>query len=103
MVVQSCLKTEEGIIVPVYSTPKRIDRKELVCRAIEIGILLSIGEIDIPIPEDMIDHVATHRRVVIYFLDGDKYLAEPTAKFEIPQELIFEAKGVYKHLKNNQV
>jgi hypothetical protein len=103
MVVQNCLKTEEGIIVPVYSKPMRVDRKELVCRAIEIGILLSIGEIDIPVPEDMIDHMATHRRVAIYFLDGEKYLLEPAAKFEIPQELLFEARGVYKHFKNNQV
>ncbi len=102
MMVQNCLKTEEGIIVPVYSVPVRIDKKELTCNAIEIGILLSIGEIDIPIPEEMIDHVIAHRKVVLYFLDGGKYLVEPAAKFEIPQELLFEARGVYKHFKNDQ-
>ena len=102
MVVQNCLKSEEGIIVPVYSVPMKVDRKELACRAIEMGILISIGGIDIPIPEAMIDHVATHRKVVIYFLDGEKYLNEPAVRLEIPQELIFEAKGVYKHFKNDQ-
>lgn len=102
MIVSSCLKTDEGIIVPVFSASITVDKKELVCKAIEIGILLSIGGIDIPIPEDMIDYIATHRKVVIYFLDGEKYLAEPAARFEIHQELILEAKGVYKHFKNNQ-
>jgi hypothetical protein len=102
MVVQNCLKTEEGIIVPVYSSPIKIDKKGLVCRAIDIGVLLSMGEIEIPIPENMIDHVTSHRKVAIYFLDGEKYLAELAVKFEIPQELLFEARGVYKHFKNTQ-
>lgn len=102
MIVSNCLKTEEGIIVPIYSVPTKIDRKEVACKAIEMGILLSIGDIDIPIPELMIDYIISHRRVAIYFLDGEKYLNEPAIKLEIPQELIFEAKGVYKHFKNDQ-
>ena len=102
MIVQSCLKTEEGIIVPVFSASLRIDKKELACKAIEIGILLSIGEIKIPIPEAMIEHVTDHGKVVIYFLDGEKYLAEPATRFEIPQELLFEATGVYKYFRNSQ-
>ncbi len=102
MMVQNCLKTEEGIIVPVYSAPVEINKKELACRAVEIGILLSIGGIDIPVPEEMIDHVIAHRKVVVYFLGGEKYLVEPAIKFEIPQELLFEARGVYKHFKNDQ-
>lgn len=102
MIVSNCLKTEEGIIVPVFSTPVRIDKKDISCRAIEIGVLLSIGDIQIPIPENVIDHMAAHRKVVIYFLDGERYLTEPAGRLEIPQELIFEAKGVYKHFKDNQ-
>ncbi len=102
MIVQSCLKTEDGIIVPVYTLPVRVDKKELACRAIEIGLLLTIGEIEIPIPEDMIDHVVAHRKVVVYFVDGERYFAEPAVRFEIPQELILEARGVYKHFKSNQ-
>jgi len=102
MIVSNCLKTEEGIIALVYSVPTKIDRKEVACKAIEMGILLSIGDIDIPIPELMIDYITSHRRVAIYFLDGEKYLNEPAVKLEIPQELIFEAKGVYKHFKNDQ-
>lgn len=102
MIVSNCLKTEEGIIVPVFSTPLRIDKKDISCKAIEIGVLLSIGDIQIPIPENVIDHMTAHRKVVIYFLDGERYLSEPAGTLEIPQELIFEAKGVYKHFKNNQ-
>jgi hypothetical protein len=102
MIVQSCLKTEEGIIVPVFSASLRIDKKEVSCKAIEIGILLSIGEIEIPIPEAMIEHVTAHRKVVIYFLDGKRYFVEPASRLEIAQELLLEAKGVYKHFKNNQ-
>ena len=102
MIVQSCLKTEEGIIVLVYSTPLRVDKKEVSCRAIEIGILLSIGDLEIPIPEAMIEHVTAHRKVVIYFLDGERYFVEPASRLEIAQELLLEARGVYKHFKNNQ-
>ena len=94
--------TEEGIIAPVYSAPIKLDRKELACEAIEMGILLSIGDVEIPIPEDMIDYMTAHRKVVIYFLDGEKYFCEPAIKLEIPQELILEARGVYKHFKNDQ-
>lgn len=102
MIVSNCLKAEEGIIVPVFSAPLKIDKKDISCEAIEIGVLLSIGDVQIPIPEGMIDHMTAHGRVVIYFLDGERYLSEPATRFEIPQELIFEAKGVYKHIKNNQ-
>jgi hypothetical protein len=102
MIVSNCLKTEEGIIVPIYSVPTKIDRKEVACKAIEMGILLSIGDIEIPIPEDMVDYITTHRKVLIYFLDGEKYFNEPAIKLEISQELIYEAKGVYKHFKNDQ-
>ena len=102
MIVSNCLKTEEGIIALVYSVPIKVDRKEIACKAIEMGILLSIGDIDVPIPELMIDYITNHRRVAIYFLDGEKYLTEPAVTLEIPQELIFEAKGVYKHFKNDQ-
>ncbi len=102
MIVSNCLKTEEGIIVPVFSLPLRIDKKDISCKAIEIGVLLSVGDIQIPIPEEMIDHMAAHGRVVIYFLDGERYLSEPATRVEIPRELIFEAKGVYRHFKENQ-
>ena len=101
MIIQNCLKSDEGIIVPVFSSPIKIDKKKISCEAIDIGVLLSIGSIDIPIPEAMIDHMTTHRKVLVYFLDGESYFSEPAAKVEVPQELIFEAKGVYKHLKNN--
>ncbi len=102
MVVNGCLKTEEGIIVPVFSAPTRVDKKEVHCKAIEIGILLSIGDINIPIPEEMIGHMTVHRKIVIYFLDGEKYFAEPAVRLEISQDLILEARGVYKHFKDNQ-
>jgi hypothetical protein len=102
MIVQSCLKTEEGIIVPVFSTPMKVDKKEVSCKAIDIGILLSIGDLEIPIPEAMIDHLIARRKVVIYFLDGEKYLVEPASRLEIAQELLLEAMGVYKYFKNSQ-
>ncbi len=99
MFVHSCLKTEEGIIVPVFSTPLKVDKNEVSCRAIEIGILLSVGPLEIPIPEAMIEHMTAHRKVVIYFLDGERYFVEPASRLEIAQELIFEATGVYKYFK----
>lgn len=102
MVVHSCLKTDDGIIVPVLSAPLRVDRRATSCKAIEIGILLSIGDLEIPIPETMFDHLAAHRKVVIYFLDGGRYFVEPASKFEIALELIVEAIGVYKFFKNSQ-
>ena len=102
MIVSSCLKTDEGIIVPVFSAPVKLDKKDVSCRAIEIGILLSIGALEIPIPEAMIEHLTAHRKVAIYFVDGEKYFVEPASRLEVAQELIFEATGVYKYFKNNQ-
>ena len=102
MIVSSCLKTDEGIIVPVFSVPVKLDKKDVSCKAIEIGILLSIGALEIPIPEAMIEHLTAHRKVVIYFLDGERYFVEPASKLELAQELMFEATGVYKYFKNNQ-
>jgi len=102
MIVSSCLKTDEGIIVPVFSAPVKLDKKDVSCRAIEIGILLSVGSLEIPIPEAMIEHLTAHRKVVIYFLDGERYFVEPASRLELAQELMFEATGVYKYFKNNQ-
>jgi len=102
MMVHTCFKTEEGIMVAVFSTPLKVDKTEVSCRAIDIGILLCIGALEIPIPEAMIEHVTAHRNVVIYFLDGERYFVEPASRLEIARELLFEAIGVYKYFKNYQ-
>ena len=101
-----CLKIKDGIIALVDLSsykpdPEEIKEEDCSIKVAEFGLIIQIGKIKVPIPEDAIDYLLNNRILCIYHVGPDTYLSDPFLIIELPQEALTEAKVAYKLVKRN--
>lgn len=103
MVVLHCLKSEGGIIAPVYiegtESFNKVTDKDLSVSVKDYGIDVRIKDFVIPIPEFMLEYFVENGKITLYLADDSVYLWEPVLAVEIPKNKLVEANGIYRFMR----
>jgi hypothetical protein len=101
-----CLKVANGILVLVNSDStislENITDRDVSIHVAEYGLLVKIKDIEIPIPESLIEYFIQNRTITIYPLTMDNYIEEPLLSVTIRPESLIEARGIYNFWKRSQ-
>jgi hypothetical protein len=106
MLAFKCLKVAGGVLVLVNtdnttSLKNITDHDVSICIA-EYGLLVKIKDIEIPIPESLMEYFMQNRTITIYPLTMDNYIEEPLLSVTIRPESLIEARGIYNFWKRSQ-
>jgi hypothetical protein len=106
MLAFKCLKVAGGVLVLVNtdnttSLKNITDHDVSICIA-EYGLLIKIKDIEIPIPESLMEYFMQNRTITIYPLTMDNYVEEPLLSVTIRPESLIEARGIYNFWKRSQ-
>ncbi len=100
MIATQYFKVQGGILVPVYRDAdydwSALMAEEVDISLAEFGLVVTVGELEIPIPEALFDYISDNPTIVFYHVTDNRLLAEPAATVVIDKNLFMEAKGAYK-------
>ena len=98
--IDKCFSVNGGLLVIVEhleGSPSSIKKISGQLGVEEEGLVLLLGEYEIPLPEDLFDYITDNRLVTIYQVNGGHYLHLPTATIELDKDTLIEAKAVYRY------
>ena len=103
MMASHCFKVQGGIIVPVFSQElpdvQKLKNEDISLSFGDYGICVVIKDMEIPIPEMMIDYFTGNRVITVYSIEPAQYVCEAVLSVEIPKESLMETIGAYRYWK----
>ncbi len=82
MIATQYFKVEGGILVPVYRDAdydwSAIMAEEVYISMAEFGLVVTVADLEIPIPEALFDYI-TDNPTITYYHVADRLMAEPAA------------------------
>jgi hypothetical protein len=94
-----------GILVPVHldDVTETIADEEVRIDVADYGLVITIGDIEIPIPENMMDYIIKNRVMTLYPMGlNSPYFSRPIAAFELSEAMLLKAQGVYEYRAGNE-
>lgn len=104
MTAYKILKVNGGIIALVDLAGidvLNINDKDVSIHLADYGLLIKIGDIQIPITESLFEFISNNRNVTIYHAGIENYIEEPALLVELSKESLIEAKGIYSFWKKS--
>lgn len=103
--INQVFEVSNGILVPVYidHVTETIADEEVRIDVADYGLVITIGEIEIPIPEIIIEYIIRNRVITLYPMGlNTPYFSRPIAAFEVSEAMLLKAQGVYEYRAGNQ-
>ena len=99
-----CLKVDDGLMFLVPETGKsRINASEISISVNEVGVHIMAGDIVMPVFDGVLSHFAKNPNIMIWFVNGERFVEESSLLFEVDRDAILEAKGAWEYRKSREV
>ncbi len=105
MIALHCLRVQNGIIVPVDVDIVEASGAlvaDVSVNVADYGLGIVAGELEIPVPESLIDFLVENNLITLYAIDENTYVGEPARSIEIPKEALIEARAVFRFATQKQ-
>jgi len=101
MLSYHCLRVQGGIIVPLYvhNLPEidKVKDDDLSLSFGHYGVCVRVKDLEIPIPDVLIDYFVENRMITIYSVEPEQYVSEAILAIEVPKESLMEVIGAYRY------
>lgn len=95
-----CLKVADGVIVLVeHPGISRVASKNISIYVSDPGVVVQIGDIQIPLTDVILEHVASNPRIAVFFTSVDRYVEQDLLTVDLDQKALLEAKGAWEFEK----
>ena len=99
-----CLKVSDGLMFMVPERGKgRINASEISISVNDVGVHIKAGDIIMPVFDEVLGHFVKNPNVMIWFVNGERFVEETRLLFEVDRDAILEAKGAWEYRKTREV
>lgn len=96
-----CLKVNDGLMFLVPETGNsKIIFSEISLSVNEVGVHITAGDIIMPVFDGVLGHFAKNPTVMIWFVNGERFVEDSGLVFEVDRDAILEAKGAWEYRKS---